>query len=38
MLLYEYSVKICQALKNTIYKEKWKPLNFFLATNQSDWF
>ena len=27
-----------QALKNTIYKEKWKPLNFFLATNQSDWF
>ena len=37
-LLKQHAFFESQALKNTIYKEKWKPLNFFLAKNQSDWF
>ena len=37
-LLKQHAFFESQALKNTIYKEKWKLLNFFLATNQSDWF
>ena len=38
-LLKQHAFFENQALtKNIIYKEKWKPLNFFLATNQSDWF
>ena len=37
-LLKQHAFFKNQTLKNTIYKKKWKPLNFFLATNQSDWF